>query len=259
MWCPTSLVTSVCKPAEIEFHLTEDFGSDDILLVQPMGPGGCAKYGEPPPTKDGSTLQTAIRVPHGIASLTHDTQLFGFDGHTDLAGPGRFETSFITQTPQNVRRSQDYMYDTEDRIFIFKAPIMASATQKRVDSLSVKVLGSDVLPGLPMMLAIPEGFKPMGGESPSTFFEGRENAPEVNDFGLAEDGTTFEDGCFKFTASYPLLTPPIKYDFEFDVNLVILRIEGSFKLDIVAKISCELEVCMEKKKASLAVEGYAHT
>ena len=245
-------------PCKIEFHLTEEFGDDDILLVQPMGPGGCAKYGEPPPSKEASTLQTAIRVPHGISSLTHDTQLFGYDGHEHLAGPGRFETSFISQTPQNVRRSQDFLYDTEDRIFIFKAPILTSATSKRLDSLSVKVIGTEVVPGLPMLMTIPMGFQPMQEAPPSSFFEGREDAPEVNDFGLAADGVTFVDGCIKFTTSYPLTAPPIEFEISFEVDLLILKISGEFAIDIMSKISCELEVCMEKKKATLAVEGYAH-
>ena len=78
-----------------------------------------------------------IRVPTGVASVSHDTSL-GVDA--SVAG-GAMHVSFSGLTSEHADATERYGGDLEDRIFVIDAPILSSGFRKPVDRMSLSLMG----------------------------------------------------------------------------------------------------------------------
>ena len=111
-------------------------GAVASLLSKPNPPPHTKKQADPfqiegdevPP--DFGTLTTAMKVPHGITSLGFDTSI--------SVWPGRhFSAAFIGATPAMADASTASGADPEDRIFVFRQPIVSTTTRKTADNVEV--------------------------------------------------------------------------------------------------------------------------
>ena len=88
-----------------------------------------------------NTPKLSIRVPTGIASLTHDTAL-----NVDAYNGGYFHAAFVGLTSENVDSTYTNKGDLEDRIFTFVTPVLKNGYRKRADSIGLKLLDIQIIP-----------------------------------------------------------------------------------------------------------------
>ena len=97
-----------------------------------------------------TSLKYAHPVPSGIGSLSHDSTL--------RANPSRFfSAAFTGLTSQNIEESQNKGADPEDRIFMFRQPIMQTAWRKSKDNVQLVLVGVDVISAVCIYFSIREG------------------------------------------------------------------------------------------------------
>ena len=90
-----------------------------------------------PSEKEPGTLKMAFPVPRGIGGLTYDAAVYS-------EFPQYFLAPFVGMTSMNKDKQSKSRGDPEDRVMMFRAPILQTGYRKSEDSISLRIFGNSI-------------------------------------------------------------------------------------------------------------------
>ena len=193
----------------------------------------------------------SLRVPTGIGSLVADTSL----GVRATAG-GFLSISYIGTTAENIEWTTQTNGNPEDRLFLFRVPILRTGTRKSVDVVSLKLLGIELMPGGQFMPS--EELRPNEADTwPKNWARRLSDRPaRVSYFQrrLSEHRRRLGqfDNCFEINLPFPFPVPSVRIGF--GINLVIIAIRGYFAVIPTLKAAIVGSFCMDTKKLTIGLD-----
>lgn len=92
----------------------------------------------PEPPMDQPTMKSATKVPHGIVSLAWDMSIDAWVGR-------HFSAAFIGTTAEHADAHATSGAEPEDRVMMFRQPIVTTGTRKSADNVQLTLLGFDLI------------------------------------------------------------------------------------------------------------------
>jgi hypothetical protein len=178
--------------------------------------------------------QLALRIPSGIGSLVHDTSL----GLPSTAG-GYFHASFIGTTPENVESTEAQGGDPEDRVFVFRTPILRTGVRKSVDSFKLVIGGVELVPAgtelVPVLLLKPED--------------------DLRKRKLSSDLRNSSDSeeCIGYTLPF-LDQPDMGLSKSMNINFGLGAIRGLFNIDTTMVLQVPMSLCVQEMRMELGLD-----
>ena len=193
----------------------------------------------------------SLRVPTGIGSLVADTSL----GVRATAG-GFLSISYIGTTAENIEWTTQTNGNPEDRLFLFRVPILRTGTRKSVDVVSLRLLGIELLPGAAFLPN--EELRPNEADTwPQNWQRRLSDKPARVSYlqrRLSKHRRRLAqfDDCFEIDLPFPFPVPPVRISF--GLNLVIISISGYFAVIPTLRATIVGRFCMDTKKLTIGLD-----
>lgn len=220
------------RPCKLDFHRADRMRND-------------LKFGNRKPLE-------SLRVPSGIGSVVSDTSL----GVRATAG-GFFHISYVGTTVENIEWTERTSGHPEDRVFVFRVPILQTGIRKSIDRVAFSLYGVNVIPGgLGLMPILPT--EPNPADTWPQSWERRlassSVSPGMDPFSeVTTHGRRLQDeDCLKLDFGLPFPIPAPVIFFGFDLGLIFIH--GKFLVQPTLEAKLVGSFCVDDLKVTMGVE-----